>query len=78
VSPAGNDYSDRGEARLGGYLEELRAEPPAGDRALVRRIARSARWQQAVRAPLQVAGVLAAAVAVGVAGILGFRRGARG
>lgn len=62
---------DDGEGRLLGYLEELREDPPASDAAIARRVRRSARWQQAARAPLQLVGQLAGAVAAGVSALLG-------
>jgi len=74
VSPPEREYSDPGEARLGGYLEELRDAPPESDPTLSRSISRHARWQQAVRAPLHVVGILAVALVDGVAGVLGARR----
>jgi hypothetical protein len=74
VSPPERDHSDPGEGRLSDYLEELRDDPPQSDPALGRSISRHARWQQAVRAPLHVVGILAAALVDGVAGVLGARR----
>ena len=62
-SPAGD--------RLDEHLELLRADEPAGDEALAARIARSARWQGAVRAPLKAAASLLGAAAHGLAVLLG-------
>ncbi|HYI38040.1 MAG TPA: hypothetical protein VEX39_15625 [Thermoleophilaceae bacterium] len=62
-SPAGD--------RLDEHLELLRSDVPAGDDALAARIARSARWQGAVRAPLKAAVSLLGAAANGLAALLG-------
>jgi hypothetical protein len=70
---AGDD-EDPGEGRLVTYLAELREDPPATDGALVRRVGRSARWQQAVRGPLEVVGHLTGALVDGIGALLGERR----
>ena len=63
--------SDPGEDRLVAYLGELREDPPVTDAALVRRVNRSARWQHAIRGPLQALGHLGGAVIDGIAALLG-------
>jgi hypothetical protein len=65
------------ERRLVEHLEIVRASPPRGDRSLVRRVVRRARWQRALRQPVQIIGAIAAAVVEGVAGLLGVGRGRR-
>jgi hypothetical protein len=65
---------DPGEDRLVAYLEELREDPPVSDTALVRRVNRSARWQSAIRGPLQLVGHLSGALADGIATLLGGSR----
>jgi hypothetical protein len=52
-----------------GHLALLRLEPPTPDTSLVRRVVRTTRWQQAVRAPLRVVTIIAGAIldALGVA-----------
>lgn len=67
----------RAERRLVEHLEIVRASPPRADRSLVRRVVRRARWQRALREPLQLIGAIAAVVVEGVAGLLGVRRGRR-
>ena len=57
--------------RLDEHLELLRADAPTGDDALAARIARAARWQGAVRAPLTAAASLLGAVAHGLAALIG-------
>ncbi len=54
------------ERRLGEHLELVRVGGPEPGRSLVRRIVRTARWQRALRAPLLVAGMIAAAVVDGL------------
>lgn len=65
---------DPGEGRLVAYLEELRADPPETDRALTQRVTRSARWQAALRGPLEVVGHLGGALVDGIATLLGGSR----
>ena len=59
------------ERRLDEHLELMRVVGPEPGRGLVRRIVRTARWQRAVRAPLLVVGMLAAAAAEGLLRLLG-------
>lgn len=66
---------DPGERRLLDYLEELREVPPATDLTIAKRVHGSARWQQAIRGPLQLVGQLAGALAVGVSALLRSNRG---
>jgi hypothetical protein len=70
----GERPADPGEGRLVTYLAELREDPPATDAALVRRVGRSARWQQAIRGPLEVVGHLTGALLDGIGALLGERR----
>jgi hypothetical protein len=65
------------ERRLVEHLEIVKASPPQGGQALVRQVVRKARWQRALRQPLQVIGTIAAAVVDSLAGLLGIRRGPR-
>ncbi len=65
---------DPGEGRLVTYLAELREDPPPTDEELVRRVGRSARWQQAIRTPLEVVGHLTGALVDGIEALLGERR----
>jgi hypothetical protein len=75
-SPGGDEGpADPGEGRLVTYLAELREDPPTTDEALVRRIGRSARWQGAIRGPLEAVGHLAGAVVDGITALLGGPRG---
>lgn len=57
------------QQRVAGHLALLRAQPPTPDTSLVRRVMRTTRWQQAVRAPLRVVTMIAGAVldALGIA-----------
>jgi hypothetical protein len=71
---SGEGAPDPGEGRLGLYLAELREDQPTADAALVPRIQRSARWQLAIRGPLEVIGHLSGAFADGIAALLGERR----
>jgi hypothetical protein len=66
------------ERRLDEHLELLRAIPPEPGRALVAQTVRTARWQRAVRAPLQVAGLIAAALVDGLSRLIGQRSSGRG
>jgi hypothetical protein len=68
-SPAGD--------RLDQHLELLRTDVPAGDEALAARIARTARWQSAVRAPIRAAASLLGAAAHGLAALIGVKGRAR-
>jgi hypothetical protein len=74
VTPPDQTPPDPGEGRLVAYLAELRGDPPPTDKALTRRVQRSARWQHAVRGPLQVIGHLTGALTDGVAALLGGAR----
>lgn len=47
---------------VAGHLALLRAEPPTPGTSLVRRVMRTTRWQQAVRAPLRVVTMIAGAI----------------
>lgn len=51
------------EVRLGEHLELLRLSPPAAGPEFVPRIIRGVRWQRAIRDPLALVGVVAAALA---------------
>lgn len=63
------------ERRLNEHLELLRpSEPEAPGRALVRATVRRARLQHALRAPLRIAGLIAASVLDGLASLLGDHR----
>jgi hypothetical protein len=62
------------EARVSEHLALLRADGPEPPTSLVRRVVRSARWQRLARDPLRVVGMIAAAVATGVAALLGLRK----
>jgi hypothetical protein len=66
------------EARLAEHLALVRATPPAGDVALVRRVVRAARVQRALREPLRLMGSIAAAAVDGLRGLFGVRRGGGG
>ena len=61
------------DARLDQHLALLRTDAPAGSDSLARRVARTARWQRAVRAPVRAAISLLGAVAQGLGVLLGSR-----
>lgn len=63
------------ERRLDEHLELLRSHQPAGDRSLAPRVVRTARWQRALRAPIQVAAAIAGAIIDGVRTLTRGRRG---
>jgi hypothetical protein len=65
------------ERRLEAYLGELREHPPQSSTEIVERVSRSARWQRAVRAPLQVVAGMTAALFEGLGALLGAGRGSR-
>lgn len=71
-----NDASSpAAQRRLDEHLALLRqGESGPLDRTLVQRVVRRARTQQMLRTPLRVAGMIAAAVLDGVAGLLRGRR----
>ncbi len=77
MTSPGQTPADPGEGRLVAYLAELREDPPPTDQALARRVHRSARWQHAIREPLQVIGHLSGAIADGVSTLLSGTRGPR-
>ena len=62
------------ERRLDEHLELLRADRPEPSKELVRRVARTARWQGAVRAPLRVMGNIAGALVDGILRLVSPRR----
>jgi hypothetical protein len=74
VTAAGQSPPDPGERRLAAYLEEVRENPPPTDEGLARRVRRSARWQHAIRGPLEVVGHLSGALADGLGTLLGGTR----
>lgn len=61
------------ERKLAEHLQVIRDAPVEPSRALAPRVVRTARWQRAVRRPLQAVGRLAAAVADGLAIAVGLR-----
>jgi hypothetical protein len=66
-----NDDSERdaetpAEARLVGYLDDLREDPPTPGTALVPSVLRSVRWQRAVRPYLTSVGRIFSSMAEGV------------
>jgi hypothetical protein len=62
------------ERRLDEHLELLRSSPPRTGTALAPRVVRTARWQRALRAPLRVGGMIAAALVDGIVGLFASRR----
>jgi hypothetical protein len=54
------------ERRLAQHLDMLRTSPPTGAPELVPRVIRGVRWQGAIRDPLVLVGVVAAAVVEGL------------
>lgn len=62
------------EAGLLRHMSVLKAETPQGDPSLPVAVVRRARWQQLVRGPARVAGLLAAALADGVRLAVGSRK----
>ncbi len=54
------------ERRLDEHLELLRSDQTGPSRSLADRTVRTARWQRAARAPLRVAGMIAAALRDGL------------
>jgi hypothetical protein len=74
VTPAEPQTPDPGEGRLVAYLAELREDPPPTDEELARRVHRTARWQGAIRGPLDVIGHLTGALVDGIEALLGERR----
>ena len=73
---AGPPEPTAAQRRLDEHLELLRSDQAGPTRSLVARTVRTARWQQAARGPLRVAGLIAAALIDGL-GLLarGRRRG---
>ena len=72
TEPPGDDATPA-EARLRGHLELLRAEDPGTRVALRENVVSAARWQRALRAPLRVVGLIAAAIGDGVGMLIGAR-----
>jgi hypothetical protein len=60
------DAATPAEARLVGYLDDLRGDPPAPRPAFVPTVLRSARWQGAVRPYVLTVGRLFGAVGAGL------------
>lgn len=65
------------ERRLEAYLGELREHPPQGSTEIVKKVSRGARWQRAIRAPLEVVVGMAAALFEGIGSLLGADRETR-
>jgi hypothetical protein len=74
MNPSGENHGIGGEARLRGYLDELREDPPRPDPGMADRIVQKARWQQSARGPLQAIGLLLATLAEGLSDLLGAKR----
>jgi len=68
--PDGRTAADE---RLDEHFDLLREDPPAGSKALSHRIARTARWQASLRAPLRAVASLLGAAAHGLASLFGGR-----
>ncbi len=70
------DEPDAGpaERRLDEHLELLRASPPAPGTALVPRVVRTARWQNLLRAPIRVVGMIGLAFMQGLTTLFGGAR----
>ncbi len=68
------DLRSASELRLDEHLELLRRDREQGDRSLVERVMRAARWQRVVRAPLRAAASLLGAVADGLGVLAAGRR----
>jgi hypothetical protein len=62
------------QERLDEHLELLRVDDPSPGRSLAPRIVRTARWQRALRAPVQVAAAVVGAVIDALSGLVGGRR----
>jgi hypothetical protein len=71
---AQRDAATPAEARLVGYLDDLRDDPPSPGAALVPAVLRSARWQGAVRPYVLTVGRLFGAFG---AGLRVFTKGSR-
>lgn len=63
------------ERRLDEHLELLRADRPEPGMELVHHVARTARWQRVVRAPLRVMGNIAGALLDGIVRLMSPGRG---
>lgn len=68
------DNPTAAERGLDEHLELLRSDRSGPMRSLVRRTVRTARWQRVARAPLRVAGMIAAALVDGLSLVAGRRR----
>jgi hypothetical protein len=71
----GDEPATAAERALDQHLESVRSSPPPTDASLRQSVVRTARWQRAVRAPLRVAAMIAAASASGAQILVGRRRG---
>ena len=69
------EHATPAERGLERHVPLLREDPPQPVEPLAPSVARTARWQRAVRSPLRTVGTLAAALAEGVNLIVGGRRG---
>jgi len=65
-----SDYLTPAEQRLYEHLAVLREDAPRAPATIVKRVARSARWQRAIRRPLQAIGALSATVGHALAVLL--------
>jgi hypothetical protein len=75
MSPDDPSPPPAAERRLDEHLELLRQDEGTGDRALAHRVVRTARWQRAVRVPLQVVASIAGAAIDGLRTLVVGRRG---
>ena len=69
----GSEDPTAAERGLDEHLELLRSDQTGPSRSLADRTVRTARWQRAARAPLRVAGMIAAALVDGL-GLVAQRR----
>jgi hypothetical protein len=75
MSAGGTDERTAAERRLDEHLELLRREGAAADASLTHRIASTARWQRALRAPVAAVASVVGAVVDGLASLVsGTRR----
>jgi hypothetical protein len=62
VSDAPDQELTPAQRAAAGHLELLRADPPSPGATLARRVMRTTRWQQALRAPLRVVAMIGGSV----------------
>lgn len=68
------EFASPAEAKLSGYMQLVRAEPPRSSTALTRAVVHTLRWQRALVGAMRAAATIASAALGAFRGLVGRRR----